>query len=78
MSEPTPPLSPDLAAALANLRRKEAGEDVGWISITAARGLVDAGLALRTANGWRITPAGQAAVFPDADASTAVTPMTRG
>ncbi len=54
-------------AALDNLARKQAGEEVDWISIADARALTDLGLAERTRAGWTITPAGMAALKPDAD-----------
>lgn len=48
--------------ALRNLSAKEGGAAVGWISIATARGLTDLGFAHRTQAGWRITPAGAAAL----------------
>jgi len=48
--------------ALDNLARKQAGEEVDWISIADARALTDLGLAERTRAGWTITPAGMAAL----------------
>ena len=39
------PLSAQLLAALENLGRKKAGEDVDWINIADARALTDLGLA---------------------------------
>ena len=48
--------------ALRNLSAKEKGAVVGWISIGAARALTDLGFADRTQGGWRITPAGAAAL----------------
>ena len=48
-------------AALMNLARKQAGEDVDWISIADARALTELGFAERgNNNGWKITPAGAA------------------
>ncbi len=44
--------------ALHNLARKQAGEEVDWISISHARALTDLGLAERTREGWIITAAG--------------------
>jgi hypothetical protein len=66
--------------ALRNLAKKQAGEDVDFINIADARALTEAGLALRTQQGWVITDAGtrllsgehQAA--PTADSSS-VTPF---
>lgn len=49
-------------AALHNLARKQAGEDVDWISIADARSLTELGLAERNREGWNITAAGLAAV----------------
>ncbi len=48
--------------ALKNLARKQAGEVVDWIRISDARELTELGLAERGREGWRITPAGQAAL----------------
>ena len=56
------PLSAPLMAALENLGRKKAGEDVDWINIADARALTDLGFAKRTGAGWIITPAGAAAL----------------
>jgi ribosomal protein S19E (S16A) len=53
------PLTADQLTALKNLNRKEAGEAVDWISISAARQLTELGLAERTAQGWKITNAGR-------------------
>ena len=53
-------LSPRQRTALHNLSRKEAGEDVDWINIADARALTELGLAVRSREGWAITPAGQA------------------
>jgi hypothetical protein len=55
-------LSAPLLAALENLGRKKAGEDVDWINIADARALTDLGLAERARGGWIITPAGAAAL----------------
>jgi hypothetical protein len=44
--------------ALRNLARKKAGEVVGWIGISEARGLTDLGFATRNRSGWQITDAG--------------------
>lgn len=51
-------LTPGQRAALENLARKAAGEDVDWINIADARALTAEGLAERDRQGWRITPAG--------------------
>jgi hypothetical protein len=51
-------LSGDQIHALRNLARKQAGEDVDWISISAARALTDLGYAERTAGGWIISQLG--------------------
>jgi hypothetical protein len=55
-------LSAPLLAALDNLGRKKAGQDVDWINIADARALTDLGLAERTGGGWIITAAGSAAL----------------
>lgn len=55
-------LPDNLRMALDNLARKQAGEDVDWIRIADARALTDLGLAERNREGWRITPAGTAAL----------------
>jgi hypothetical protein len=57
--------------ALRNLARKNAGEEVGWIKIADAIALAEAGLARRTAEGWKITPAGAAWLAADADPAAA-------
>jgi hypothetical protein len=54
-------------AALKNLARKKAGEDVDWINISDARALTDQGLAERTGGGWVITPAGASALAASGD-----------
>jgi hypothetical protein len=46
------------AAALHNLARKHAGEEVDFINIADARSLTDLGLAERTRSGWDVTRAG--------------------
>ena len=56
------PLSAPLLAALDNLGRKKAGQEVDWINIADARALTDLGLAERTGAGWIITAAGAAAL----------------
>lgn len=58
-------LSEGQRVALDNLARKQAGEEVDWISISDARALTDLGLAERTRAGWMITPAGQALLDSD-------------
>ena len=55
-------LSEGQRLALANLARKQAGEDVDWINIADARALTDLGFAQRERGGWTITPEGQAAL----------------
>lgn len=61
--DPTPDgLSEDQRAALRNLARKQAGHEVGFITISDARALTDLGLAERVRSGWRITAAGEAAL----------------
>jgi hypothetical protein len=44
--------------ALRNLARKKAGDLVGWIAISEARGLTELGFATRNRSGWQITEAG--------------------
>ncbi len=58
-------LSPGQAAALRNLASKQAGGDVDWINISDARALTDLGLAERSREGWKITPAGAEALRLD-------------
>jgi hypothetical protein len=55
-------LSPNQLIALRNLASKQAGEAVDWINIADARALTELGLADRGREGWRITPAGSAAL----------------
>ena len=55
-------LSDGQRIALENLSRKQAGEEVDWISIADARSLTDLGLAERNRAGWMITAAGVAAL----------------
>jgi hypothetical protein len=55
-------LQENLAAALRNLSRKKAGEDVDWINIADARALTELGLAERTPSGWSISTAGEAVI----------------
>lgn len=52
--------------ALANLHRKSRGGEVDWINIADARALVEFGLAVKTRQGWAITPAGEARLTQDA------------
>jgi hypothetical protein len=52
------------AAALGNLARKHAGEEVDFINIADARSLTDLGLAERTRSGWDITRAGLQQIDP--------------
>lgn len=51
-------LSDGQLEALRNLERKHAGADVDWIRISDAVSLTELGLALRSREGWVITPAG--------------------
>lgn len=51
-------LSEQELRALYNLADKEAGQEVGWISISDARALTEHGLARRTPSGWVITSEG--------------------
>jgi hypothetical protein len=55
-------LSSGQVAALNNLERKHAGQDVDFINIADARSLTDLGLAIRTREGWEITDAGLLAI----------------
>ena len=55
-------LTDRLFAALDNLARKKAGDDVDWINIADARELTDLGFAQRSREGWDITAAGAAAL----------------
>lgn len=67
------------AEALNNLARKQAGHDVGWINISAARALTGMGLARRSAAGWSITPEGIMALAeqPPVAAETIALPARR-
>lgn len=56
---------------LRNLSRKRAGFTTGWVSIAAAQGLTELGLAIRNRSGWEITASGQAALDRQAGASRA-------
>ena len=51
-------LSAGQLTALRNLASKQAGGDVDWINIADARALTELGLAERSREGWKITPAG--------------------
>ncbi len=51
-------LSAGQLTALRNLASKQAGGDVDWINIGDARALTELGLAERSREGWKITPAG--------------------
>jgi len=46
--------------ALRNLARKHTGEDVPFVNISDARQLTELGLAVRSQEGWSITPEGSA------------------
>ena len=63
-------LEPHHQVVLANLELKARGQDVGWINIAAARALTAAGLAERNRQGWRITPAGTAALIAASPSTT--------
>ena len=52
-------ISPGQFTALRNLAAKQAGGDVDWINIADARALTGLGLAERSREGWKITPAGE-------------------
>jgi hypothetical protein len=62
-------LSSRLLDTLANLSRKKAGADVGWVAIAEARELDAMGLAVRTRSGWEITASGEAALGQEGDAT---------
>ena len=55
-------LSETQVVALRNLSRKQAGEEVDWISIADARALTDLGLAERNPGGWNISAEGAALI----------------
>lgn len=57
-SAPMSTLTAGQAVALDNLARKQAGQEVGWINISAAQALTGLGLARRSAEGWSITAEG--------------------
>ena len=58
-------LSAGQLTALRNLASKQAGGDVDWINIADARALTGLGLAERSREGWKITPAGMEALRLD-------------
>lgn len=70
-------LSSDHIHALRNLARKQAGEDVDYISISAARALTDMGYAERTASGWIISQLGNA-TLSTTDKALRETPSAKG
>lgn len=51
-------LSEGQLGALRNLASKQAGRPVDFINIADARALTELGLAIRSREGWAITPAG--------------------
>ena len=53
-------LSPGQLDALRNLASKGAGNDTDFVNIADARALTELGLAMRSRQGWDITPAGAA------------------
>ena len=57
--------------ALRNLASKQAGGDVDWINIADARALTSLGLAERSREGWKITPAGAEALRLDGEGAAA-------
>ena len=63
MTLPGQALSEGQLTALQNLARKQAGEEVDWISISDARALTELGFAERNREGWNITPAGTAVLM---------------
>ncbi len=58
-------LSTGQQAALRNLARKKAGQDVDWISIADARALTELRLAERNRGGWQITAEGETLLAAD-------------
>ncbi|MEH6676070.1 hypothetical protein [Phenylobacterium sp.] len=50
--------------ALKNLSRKKAGGEVPFVNISDARVLVELGLAVRSRQGWDITPEGARLLAP--------------
>ena len=78
-TSPLAELSPGQVAALQNLARKRAGEEVDWINIADARTLTDLGLAERSREGWTITEKGRAALdLSAARANDAELPQAEG
>jgi fido (protein-threonine AMPylation protein) len=71
-------LSPGQRAALDNLARKQAGQDVDWISISDARALTDLGLAERTRAGWMITAEGLAVLKAESGEAASEAPVDGG
>lgn len=63
-------LSAGQLTALRNLASKQAGGDVDWINIADARALTGLGLAERSREGWKITPAGAETLRLDGLAET--------
>ena len=61
----------------AAMNRKQAGEDVDYISISAARALTDMGYAERTASGWIISPLGNS-TLSTTDQALRRTPSAQG
>ena len=55
-------LSEGQLSALRNLASKQAGKPVDFINIADARALTELGLAIRSREGWGITPAGAEAL----------------
>jgi hypothetical protein len=55
-------LSEGQLTALRNLASKQAGKPVDFINIADARALTELGLAIRSREGWDITPAGNEAL----------------
>ena len=53
-------LSPGQLDALRNLASKGAGNETAFVNIADARALTELGLAMRSRQGWDITPAGAA------------------
>ena len=66
----SPPLDDGLLKALTNLHMKQLGQDVAFINIADAQLLTELGLAIRTAQGWRITKEGDLVLKRSASAMT--------
>ena len=64
-------LSARILRALRNLADKAQGRPVDWINIADARELTELGLAVRTRQGWSISPVGEARLAEDAGAEPA-------